>query len=157
MMAFSAVKSGVAAYKEIKQTGGEVVKIVNELSDALGSFFDHQEAAKKADEEIKKNPPKGKSLQAIALENVLRKKQLEQAEYDLRQMLVYESPPELGAVWTEFEAERTRLIKEQSALDKAQKKRKSSNHTKGVCEMTGLKWESQSVLLFSLWRLPLAA
>ena len=156
MMAFSAVKSGVAAYKEIKQTGGEVVGILNELSGALGSFFDHQDQAKKADEALKKNPPKGKSLQAIALENVLRKKQLEQAEYDLRQMLVYESPPELGAVWTEFEAEKSRLVKEQAALDKAQKKRKSSNHTKGVCEMTESKWESQSVLLFSLLRLPLA-
>jgi len=95
-------------------------------------------------------------LQAIALENVLRKKQLEQAEYDLRQMLVYESPPELGAVWTEFEAEKSRLVKEQAALDKAQKKRKSSNHTKGVCEMTESKWELQSVSLFSLLRLPLA-
>jgi len=156
MMAFSAVKSGVAAYKEIKQTGGEVVGIVNELSGALGSFFDHQDQAKKADEALKKNPPKGKSLQAIALENVLRKKQLEQAEYDLRQMLVYESPPELGAVWTEFEAEKSRLVKEQAALDKAQKKRKSSNHTKGVCEMTESKWELQSVSLFSLLRLPLA-
>ena len=156
MMAFSAVKSGVAAYKEIKQTGGEVVGIVNELSGALGSFFDHQDQAKKADEALKKNPPKGKSLQAIALENVLRKKQLEQAEYDLRQMLVYESPPELGAVWTEFEAEKSRLVKEQAELDKAQKKRKSSNHTKGVCEMTESKWELQSVSLFSLLRLPLA-
>jgi len=156
MMAFSAVKSGVAAYKEIKQTGGEVVGIVNELSGALGSFFDHQDQAKKADDALKKNPPKGKSLQAIALENVLRKKQLEQAEYDLRQMLVYESPPELGAVWTEFEAEKSRLVKEQAALDKAQKKRKSSNHTKGVCEMTESKWELQSVSLFSLLRLPLA-
>ena len=122
MMAFSAVKSGVAAYKEIKQTGGEVVKIVNELSTSLGSFFDHQEKAKKIDEELKKNPPKGKSLQSIALENVLRKKQLEQAEYDLRQMLIYESPPELGAVWTEFEAERTRLQIEQAKIDKAEKK-----------------------------------
>jgi len=156
MMAFSAVKSGVAAYKEIKQTGGEVVQIVNELSGALGSFFDHQDQAKKADAELKKNPPKGKSLQAIALENVLRKKQLEQAEYDLRQMLVYESPPELGSVWTEFEAERTRLIKEQNELDKAQKKRNCSNHTKGVYEQEMSKWESQSVSLFSLLRLPLA-
>ena len=155
-MAFSAVKSGVAAYKEIKQTGGEVVGIVNELSGALGSFFDHQEEAKKADAELKKNPPKGKSLQAIALENVLRKKQLEQAEYDLRQMLVYESPPELGAVWTEFEAEKSRLIKEQDALDKAQKKRNCSNHTKGVYEKEISRWESQSALLFLSLRLPLA-
>jgi hypothetical protein len=155
MMAFSAVKSGVAAYKEIKQTGGEVVGIVNELSNALGSFFDHQETAKKADAELKKNPPKGKSLQAIALENVLRRKQLEQAEYDLRQMLVYESPPELGAVWTEFETEKSRLIKEQEALDKAQKKRNCSNHTKVVYEQETSRWEWQSVLLFLSLRLPL--
>jgi len=155
MMAFSAVKSGVAAYKEIKQTGGEVVGIVNELSGALGSFFDHQDKAKKADAEIKKNPPKGKSLQAIALENVLRKKQLEQAEYDLRQMLVYESPPELGAVWTEFEAEKSRLIKEQDALDKAQKKRNYLNYIKSVYEQETLKLEWQSVLLFLSLRSPL--
>jgi len=155
MMAFSAVKSGVAAYKEIKQTGGEVVDIVNELSGALGSFFDHQDKAKKADAEIKKNPPKGKSLQAIALENVLRKKQLEQAEYDLRQMLVYESPPELGAVWTEFEAEKSRLIKEQDALDKAQKKRNYLNYIKSVYEQETLKLEWQSVLLFLSLRSPL--
>ena len=156
MMAFSAVKSGVAAYKEIKSTGGEVVKIVNELGDALGSFFDHQDKAIKADVELKKNPPKGKSLQAIALENVLRRKQLEQAEYDLRQMLVYESPPELGAVWTEFETEKFRLIKEQEALDKAQKKRNCSNHTKVVYEQETSRWEWQSVLLFLSLRLPLA-
>jgi len=155
MMAFSAVKSGVAAYKEIKQTGGEVVGIVNELSGALGSFFDHQDKAKKADAEIKKNPPKGKSLQAIALENVLRKKQLEQAEYDLRQMLVYESPPELGAVWTEFEAEKSRLIKEQDALDKVQKKRNYLNYIKSVYEQETLKLEWQSVLLFLSLRSPL--
>ena len=157
MMAFSAVKSGVAAYKEIKQTGGEVVGIVNELNDALGSFFDHQDKSKKADAEIKKNPPKGKSLQAIALENVLRKKQLEQAEYDLKQMLIYESPPELGAVWTEFEAEKSRLIKEQDALDKDQKKRNCSKYTKDVFGRETLKWEWQSVLLFLSLRSPLVA
>jgi cell shape-determining protein MreC len=157
MMAFSAVKSGVAAYKEIKQTGGEVVKIVNELSGALGSFFDHQEQAKKVDEELKKNPPKGKSLQAIALENVLRRKQLEQAEYDLRQMLVYESPPELGAVWTEFEAEKSRLVKEQAAIDKAQKKRKYSNHTKDVCDTIGLRLGLQYVSQYLWWLSPSVA
>ena len=156
MMAFSAVKSGVAAYKEIKQTGGEVVGIVNELSNALGSFFDHQETAKKADAELKKNPPKGKSLQAIALENVLRRKQLEQAEYDLRQMLVYEAPPELGAVYSEFIEERSRLILEQARLDKEEKKRNNSGYTKVVYEQETSRWEWQSVLLFLSLRLPLA-
>ena len=72
-------------------------------------------------------------------------------------MLIYESPPELGAVWTEFEAEKSRLIKEQDALDKAQKKRNCSKYTKDVFGRETLKWEWQSVLLFLSLRSPLVA
>ena len=154
--AVSAIKQGVAIYKDAKNVGKEVYGIYSELSEGVGNFFDHQENAHKELKEKEKNPPKGKSIKAQALENVIKKKQLQQAEYDLRQMLVYESPPELGSVWTEFEAERTRLVKEQEALDKAQKKRNCSNHTKGVYEQETSKWELQSVSLFSLLRLPLA-
>ena len=51
------------------------------------------------------------------------RKQLEQAQYDLRQMLVYESPPELGDLWAQFEKERTKLMADKANFDKAQKKR----------------------------------
>jgi hypothetical protein len=154
MMAFSAVKSGVSAYKEIKSTGGEVVHIVNELSGALGSFFDHQDNVVKQAEERKKNPPRGKSIQSIALENVLQKKQLEQAEYDLRQMLVYESPPELGAVWTEFSAERDRLMKEKAKLDVKLKKKKRLTKEEDRNNWRDGSLELQSVL--RSWWYPLS-
>ena len=129
MMAIGAVKSGVSMYKEAKSVGKEVFGIYTELSDSLGSFFDHQEKVHKEIKEKEKNPPKGKSIKAQALENVLKRKQLEQAEYDLRQMLTYQAPPELGALWTDFQEERTRLEKDKFKYEQAQKKRMSKNIT----------------------------
>jgi len=119
----SAVKQGVAMYKEFKSTGKEAYGVMTEISQGLGSFFEHQE---KAHEEIKdkeKNPPKGKSLQAQALENILARKQLQQAEYDLKQTLIYDTPPELGAMWEEFQKERAKLTADKAKFDAAQKKR----------------------------------
>ena len=40
----------------------------------LGHFFDHQEKAHKEIKEKEKNPTKGKSIKAQALENVIKKK-----------------------------------------------------------------------------------
>jgi len=127
MMALGAVKSGVAFYKEAKSVGKEAVGVITEIADGLGSFFEHQDKAVEYAKEVEKNPPKGKSLQAIALDNVLRRKRLEQAEADLRTMLTWEAPPELGALWTDFQAERAKLMADKDKFDKAQKKRMNEN------------------------------
>ena len=119
----SAVKQGVAMYKEYKSVGKEAYGVMQEISTGLGTFFEHQEKAQEEIKQKEKNPPKGKSLQAQALENVLAKKRLQQAEYDLRQMLIYDTPPELGAMWEEFQIERARLVKDKANFDAAQKKR----------------------------------
>ena len=122
-MVLSAVKQGVAMYKDFKATGKEAYGVMTEISQGLGSFFEHSEKAHAEIKEKEKNPPKGKSIQAQALENIMARKQLEQAQYDLRQMLVYESPPELGDLWAQFEKERTKLMADKANFDKAQKKR----------------------------------
>ena len=127
--AVSAIKQGVAIYKDAKNVGKEVYGIYAELSEGVGNFFDHQENAQKELKEKEKNPPKGKSIKAQALENVIKKKQLQQAEYDLRQLLTYEAPPELGALWTDFQEERARLEKDKAKYEQAQKKRMSKNIT----------------------------
>ena len=127
--AVSAIKQGVAIYKDAKNVGKEVYGIYAELSEGVGNFFDHQENAHKELKEKEKNPPKGKSIKAQALENVIKKKQLQQAEYDLRQLLTYEAPPELGALWTDFQEERARLEKDKAKYEQAQKKRMSKNIT----------------------------
>ena len=127
--AVSAIKQGVAIYKDAKNVGKEVFGIYAELSEGVGNFFDHQEKAHKEIKEKEKNPPKGKSIKAQALENVIKKKQLQQAEYDLRQLLTYHAPPELGALWTDFQEERARLEKDKAKYEQAQKKRMNKRLT----------------------------
>jgi len=127
--AVSAIKQGVAIYKDAKNVGKEVFGIYAELSEGVGNFFDHQEKAHKEIKEKEKNPPKGKSIKAQALENVIKKKQLQQAEYDLRQLLTYQAPPELGALWTDFQEERARLEKDKAKYEQAQKKRMNKRLT----------------------------
>jgi hypothetical protein len=123
----SAVKQGVALYKDFKATGKEAYGVLHEISMGLGNFFEHSEKAHVELKEREKNPPKGKSIQAQALENILARKQLEQAQYDLRQMLVYESPPELGDLWHQFEKEQAKLIADRAKYEAAQKKRMQLN------------------------------
>ena len=124
-MVLSAVKQGVAMYKEFKSTGKEAFGIMQEISQGLGSFFEHSEKAHKEIKQREKEPVKGKSIQAQALENVMARKQLEKASYELRQTLIYDTPPELGAMWEEFQKERDRLLADKAKFEIAQKKRTS--------------------------------
>ena len=124
-MVLSAVKQGVAMYKEFKSTGKEAFGIMQEISQGLGSFFEHSEKAHKEIKQREKEPVKGKSIQAQALENIMARKQLEKASYELRQTLIYDTPPELGAMWEEFQKERDRLLADKAKFEIAQKKRTS--------------------------------
>ena len=151
MMALGAVKSGVALYKEAKSVGKEAVGVITEIADGLGSFFEHQEKAIAHAKEVEKNPPKGKSLQALALDNVIRRKRLEQAEYDLRQQLIYESPPELADLWTQFQKERAKLMEDKEKFDKAQKKKMQTKPEKEKQELSDGIYELQFVLQSWRW------
>ena len=148
----SAVKQGVAMYKEFKSTGKEAYGVMTEISQGLGSFFENQEKAHAEIKEKEKNPPKGKSIQAQALENILARKQLQQAEYDLRQTLIYDTPPELGAMWEEFQAERAKLTKDKAKFDAAQKKRTHARLGRNKKPQMNGRFDSCSVYLFSQFR-----
>jgi hypothetical protein len=120
--AIGAIRKGVAFYKEAKQAGKEVMDVAHEVSGHIGRFMDAADVVKAAAEEQRKVvPKKGQGLNSKALDNVLRAKQVQMAEEELREMLVYQSPPELGAVWTEFEAERKRLRELQEAQEAQEK------------------------------------
>jgi len=145
-MVLSAVKQGVAMYKEFKSTGKEAMGVMNEISSGLGSFFEHQEKAIADIKEKEVNPPKGKSLQAQAIENIMARKQIQQAEYDLKQSLIYDTPAELGDMWNQFQAEREKLIKDKAKFELSQKKRMSEKHEK----LRKQRMNSISSLLFVL-------
>jgi hypothetical protein len=56
------------------------------------------------------------SLGRRALELVIMKKQLDQMKTELREMLVYQAPPELGALWTDVNTMMTEIGKQQKVL-----------------------------------------
>jgi hypothetical protein len=58
----------------------------------------------------------GDSLAKRALKRVLMQKQLEQMGKELRELMIYQSPPELGALFTEVESMTKELGKEQKVL-----------------------------------------
>ena len=78
-----------------------------ELGQHLGSFFDNQakciavfEAEEKRSYQLYTGDA---SVGARALQRVLMTKKLEQMEVELREVMIYQSPPELGALWTEVQ------------------------------------------------------
>jgi hypothetical protein len=84
------------------------------------------------------------SLGKRALQRVLMRKQLEQMSVDLRELMVYQSPPELGALHTEVEemmkhmgqTQRV-LIAKQMRDDRARAKRKQDIMNKYFIEGIG--------------------
>ena len=91
---------------ELNKKQGETAGIYQELANYLGDFFDNmnkcmaviEEEERKNREEIYEGED---SLGRRALQLVIMKKQLEQMAIELREMMIYDSPPELGALWTD--------------------------------------------------------
>jgi len=91
---------------ELNKKQGETAGIYQELANYLGDFFDNmnkcmaviEEEERKNREEIYEGE---ESLGRRALQLVIMKKQLEQMTVELREMMIFQSPPELGALWTD--------------------------------------------------------
>jgi hypothetical protein len=91
---------------ELNKRGGETTGIYTELGNYLGDFFDAMTKCMAViEEEERKNREElytgDSSLGKRALQLVLMKKQLEQMQVELREMMIYNAPPELGALWTD--------------------------------------------------------
>ena len=91
---------------ELNKKQGETAGIYQELANYLGDFFDNmnkcmaviEEEERKNREEIYEGE---ESLGRRALQLVIMKKQLEQMVVELREMMIFQAPPELGALWTD--------------------------------------------------------
>ncbi len=109
--ALGLIRKGVDFYKECKAASADVSEITSEVSGHIGKFLDAksvvQEAARKAKEDSE-DPDSSGDINSQALNNVMLQMQLETAEKELREMLIYETPG-LGAIWTRFDKERERL------------------------------------------------
>ena len=111
-----------------KANAGEHTGIYQEIGEHLGTYYDNfykcmavfDEEERRAKTEIYTGES---SLGKRALQRVLMRKQLEQMSIDLRELMVYQSPPELGALYTEVEEMMKQMGKEQKVLIVAQMKR----------------------------------
>ena len=103
---------------ELNKKGGETDDIYAEIGDKLGDFFDAYHKCKTVLEEEEKHSRNelytgDASLGKRALQRVLMKKKLEAMSVELRELVVYQSPPELGALWTDVNKMMEELGKQQ--------------------------------------------
>lgn len=106
---------------ELNKRGGETTGIYTEIGDYLGQYYDNmykcmavfEEEERRSKEEIYEGDA---SLGKRALQRVLMKKQLEQMGLELRELMIYQSPPELGALYTDVEEMMKEMGKEQKVL-----------------------------------------
>ena len=124
---------------DLNKRDGETTGIYTELGEHLGAYYDNyykcmaifEEEEKRAKSQVYEGDA---SLGKRALQRVLMKKQLEQMGTELREIMVYQSPPELGALHSEVEEMMEVMGKQQKVLmvkqiqkeytDKQRKKRR---------------------------------
>lgn len=113
---------------ELNKKGGETTNIYTEIGQHLGAYFDNyykclaifEEEERRSQTEVYHGED---SLGKRALQRVLLKKQLEHMSVELREIMVYQSPPELGTLWTDVEEMMKKVGKEQSVAIAAEMKR----------------------------------
>lgn len=104
-----------------KANANEHTSIYAEIGNHLGTYYDNfykcmavfAEEEKRAKKEIYTGDA---SLGKRALQRVLMRKQLEQMSKELRELMTYQCPPELGSLYTEVEEMMKVIGKEQNVL-----------------------------------------
>lgn len=104
---------------ELNKKSGDTFGIYNEIGQQLGVYYDNlyrlnalfAEEERKSKTEVYHGED---SLGKRALQRVLMKKQLQAMGDELREIMVYQSPPELGALWTEVEVMMKKVGQEQT-------------------------------------------
>lgn len=105
--------------------------VYSQIGEQLGVYFENrakciaiwEEDERRANEVYVGEESVGKR----ALQRVLMRKKLEQMEVDLRQLMVYESPPELGGLYSEVFDMMTKITGEQTAALSKQLREEHAN------------------------------
>ena len=115
---------------DLNKKSGETAGIYTEIGEHLGSYYDNlnkcmaifEEEERRSRTEIYTGDS---SLGKRALQRVLMKKQLQQMGTELQEIMRYQSPPELGALWTEVNVMMQRMGAEQKTLIVSQMKKQA--------------------------------
>lgn len=119
---------------ELNKRGGETTNIYQDIGNHLGTYFDNyhkcfaifEEEERRSKNEVYTGED---SIGKRALQRVLMKKQLEAMATELREIMVYNSPPELGALWTEV-SEMMQVMGKEQKLAIARQMRRNAEQAK---------------------------
>jgi hypothetical protein len=130
-----------------KANDGAHTDLYTEIGNQLGAYYDNfykcmaifEEEEKRAKTQVYTGEA---SLGKRALQRVLMKKQLEAMSVELREIMVYQSPPELGALYTDVEVMMKQMGKEQKALITQQMQRQALHDRRRAARMKRLRDEA---------------
>jgi hypothetical protein len=113
-----------------KANSGDHTGVYQEIGEHLGAYYDNfykciavfEEEERRSKTEIYTGDA---SLGKRALQRVLMRKQLEQMGKELQELMIYQSPPELGALWTEVNVMMKQMGEEQKILITVQMKKQA--------------------------------
>lgn len=125
--AVAGVKAAINLYKDAKGAAKDVRAIGHEITFHLGSFFEAQEEVARASTQKSLNPLKRLSVDAEAMQNVMRIRELQQYEVELREMIIYECP--LPGLWDDFQLERKK-VRDARAEEEAEQRRIEAKNRK---------------------------
>jgi hypothetical protein len=141
-----------------KANAEEHTGIYTEIGNHLGTYYDNfykcmaifEEEERRSKTEIYTGDD---SIGKRALQRVLMKKQLEQMGTEIRELMIYQSPPELGALYTEVEEMMKQLGKEQKVLITAQMKRQETQEKRRKARIKKLTQDAiiGVVVMFSIF------
>ena len=101
-------------------------QVIFKIGDELGNMFDAfdrlEELFWEQEREAKKLQAAGTSLKRMALKRIMVRQKLLAMQVELREQMVYHSPPELGALWSQFEEMREQIEEEQRLAREKQAK-----------------------------------
>jgi hypothetical protein len=109
--AIQGVKTLCATVREAQAAGKEVINLTGEVTGFISQVLEGTDKLQKAEQEIRTNPPKNKSLQVLAFEEEMRKLELKQHYEELRNMIIYELGLP-GGFWADFQNTLQRMEKE---------------------------------------------
>jgi hypothetical protein len=132
---------------ELNKRDGETTNIYQEIGNHLGVYYDNYYKCQAVFEEEERRSHtvvyEGEdSIGKRALQRVLMKKQLEAMSTELREIMVYQCPAELGALYTEVEAMMKVMGKEQKALIALQMQRQAVTDKRRKDKMKKLQQEA---------------
>lgn len=106
--------------------------MATDIGKHLKGFFQTVDTIEKHAREEKQEAKKGnrETLNQQALDRVLAQRHLVQMETELRETLIYQSPPELGALYTDFIKAREEIKREQEEYEKEQQRIKRAEDRK---------------------------